>query len=203
MTRKKSLLEGLGLVESDTPEMPKPAAPVATATIMPPLQTVTLPQFSVAAPAALTTEDQERLRALEAQVYATPSSYVIFKGVWEQMGRPADVNAVFNMLKVANPNVTPDKVRSDIETHLGIVAAKSGDISRQIADAREQRVSGPSRRIAELMQTIQNAQTEMSGLQTRVADGEREVAAAEARFKAVEDQLKAPLLSAKQLLGNV
>lgn len=210
MTKKTGFmggLEKLGLVEADPTafveggdrsiEQPRPIQP-------PPVFQAT-PTTAV-----LSKEDQDRLKALEAQVYATPSSYVIFQRVKDKLGSGATIQSVFDVLSVANPGVTPQKVLADIDGHLGIIASKRAEFDSQIAQAKAKRVDGAAGTISELtaenakaQQEINDRTAQITSLQSSIQDAAKSIQDGQARFKLVEDQLSYPLLQAKQLLSSI
>lgn len=193
-------LAKIGLVEGAATPAPAPRVIPATA-----------PSFSPPAPQPiLTPEDQDRLRALSAQVYATPSSYVIFQRVRESLGANADLGSVLRVLTAANPGVTTEKVLADIEAHLGIVASRRAEFDSQVAGARAARVDGPGKEIAALTRENEEAQAKIAERTARIAEltrstleAEHSIADGAARFQLVEDQLRAPLLGTKQLLSSL
>lgn len=96
VSKKSGILGALakaGLVEGDVPAVPQEDAP-APAVAPPVMSAPTFPAVGLATP-VLGPEDQARVKALEAQVYATPSSYVIFQSVRESLGSPTDMLSVF------------------------------------------------------------------------------------------------------------
>jgi hypothetical protein len=158
--------------------------------------------------ASLSADDEARLKDLEAQVYAAPSNYVTFQRVRESLGNPLDAQAVFRVLAAANPNVTLPKVLSDIDMHLGIVDSKRREFDEQVEQARASRVEGAASEIAALTKANEEALAQVSQRKDRIAeltrtsqDAERAISDGVARFKLVEDQLRAPLMQAKQMLG--
>jgi hypothetical protein len=226
MTKHPSMLEKLGLVESDEPELPHdlphappPAQPLMQPnTMVPPPAAVTgaqpPPQFTSSAPlytapAVLTEADQKQLQAMTTQVYAMPSTYVIFQRVRESLGNISDVNMIFKVLSAANPGVTTDKVVADIETHLGIVGTLRARFDQQMKDARAAKIDGPTQGIADLtaanaaaVQQIADRTAKIAQMQTDIANADRALQDAAVHFKLVEDQLNAPLLQTKQLLST-
>lgn len=185
-------LEKAGLIESETPPAPKAAPTAAPAPVIlqgTPMNTAGL----------LSTEDQARLKTLEAQVYATPSSYVIFQKL--RASRPADAtSSIFSILEIANPGVTPAKVLADIETHLGVIAAKRQEFEAQIAKAKADRIDGPNQKLQQMMAQIAELQKQVDLMTPTIRVAMSSLDEAQTRFKAVEDQLSAPLLQAKQLI---
>lgn len=201
MTKKHGLMDVLasaGLVETDVPSVPH-AVDVTTLpqTIYQPATQTT---FINPAP-ALNSDDQARLKALEAQVYATPSSYVIFQRVRESLGNTSDMAMVFRVLSAANPGVTPQKVMADIDIHLGIISQKQGEFDRASASAKATQDKSREE-IAQLTQQIATATARITQLQQSVSDTDHSIADGTARFKAVTDQLSAPLVQTKQLLST-
>lgn len=202
--------EAVGLVEGDTPPAPElpPTHHVAVSTAAPPVSAFTSPALSPAV--TLDAADTDRLKALEAQVYATPSSYVIFQRVRESLGNTPDLAMVFKVLVAANPGVTPAKVMGDIDGHLGIIATKRTEFDGHIAQARAEKIDGPTGEIADLTRQNEDAQRQIRERTARIAtlnqsmqDAQRALADGAARFKLIESQLSAPLLQAKQLLSSL
>lgn len=149
----------------------------------------------------LSPDDQARLKALEAQVYAAPSSYVIFRDVRESLGNSSDMGTVFKVLGAANRGVTREKVLADIDQHLGIIAQKRQEFDAQVQKSRDTQ-AGSKNEIGQLQQQIAAAQARITQLQQSVSAAESGIADGLTRFKAVEDQLTAPLIQAKTLLNN-
>lgn len=204
-----SILGKLGLVEDEASEVRADVAPVTVSSHTPIAQPIVMVPIYMGQ-TALTSEDQAHLKALSDQVFATPSTYVIFRDVRGQMGNPSNVQSVFDLLKVANPGVTPVKVLADIDTHLGIIDTKRHEFDAQVSQARASRIDGPSSEIASLTAANQDAQHQIEQRAARIAQLQSDARAAEqsvtdgvAHFKSVEDQLKAPLLQAKQLLSAI
>lgn len=207
------VFEKVGLVESDVDELLPPEVPAPSNTISSfgialapaPFATTTQVQAQT-----LTADDQARLAALTAQVYATPSTYVIFQRVRESLGNTADLASVLRVLTAANPGVTPAKVLADIETHLGVVASKRAEFDAQVQNVRIAKLDAPSKEIADLTVANQTAQQQIAERTVRIAqlqqsiqDTTRSITEGSARFKLVEDQLNAPLLQTKQLLSSL
>lgn len=197
-------LEKAGLVEGElSPLGQGPAVPP------PPQQAYQQPPTGQSAsyaviqdrPTTLSPDDQARLKALEAQVYATPSSYVIFRDVRESLGNSSDMGTVFKVLGAANRGVTREKVLADIDQHLGIIAQKRQEFDAQVQKSRDTQ-AGSKNEIGQLQQQIAAAQARITQLQQSVSAAENGIADGLTRFKAVEDQLTAPLIQAKTLLTN-
>lgn len=158
----------------------------------------------------LTAEDQARMKALEAQVYAIPSTYVMFQRVRDKMGASANVQGVFDLLSVVNPGVTPAKVLADIDAHLGVIASKRTEFDAQVDHAKAERVFGPKGQIdtftaanTAAQATITANLAKIADLQKIVQESEQSISEGVAHFKIVEDQLSAPLLQTKQLLSGI
>lgn len=189
-------LESAGLVESDN----------SLADVQPPTATPPPAQPYIYQPApsglspVLNAEDSARLKTLESQVYATPSSYVIFKKLRETIGDAGGIGKLFEILSVANPGVTPAKVLADIDTHLSIIASKREDFDGQIARARAERIDGPAHQVSEMQAQIASLQAQIAKLQPDIQAANASITDGTTRFKAVEDQLMAPLIQAKQLI---
>jgi peptidoglycan hydrolase CwlO-like protein len=164
----------------------------------------------------LTAEDQEKLRALTDQVYAIPSNYVAFKRVRDTLNNTNDLRQVLSLMQAVNPGITSAKILADIDQHLGIIATKRNEFNNAIAQTREARISGPTREMGDLTQANQQAaqeieriqrqiadrQARITQLQATIADANRAIAEGENRFTAIEDQLKSPLVQAKQILSS-
>lgn len=216
----KSILAQLDLVEGDAKppvhEDSPPPRPSAAAPVFPPSSTYSTPS-NVApqaapfytGPVVMTPEDQASLTRLEQRVYATPSSYIIFRDLRAAMGNPPDPHTVFAMLKVANPGVTPEKVAVDVDTHLAIIDTTRYDFEGMIAKVHTDQVEGPTQRINDLAAQNQAAAAQIEGRNQEIAQLKAGVEAAStklsngtAHFKLVADALAAPLLSIKQLLAS-
>lgn len=205
----KNVFERLGLVEGAIPAPEEDAAPVHAAQ---PITSFATPSYTAPASPAqtLAPEDQDRLKALEAQVYAAPSSYVIFRNVRQTLGNTSDLRQVFQILTAANPGVTPAKVLADIDAHLGIVAQKRSEFDAQITSAQASRIDGPVQEVSqltaanqELAQKIATNTARITQLQSATQDAQKAITDGAARFKLIEDQLSAPLLQTKQLLSSI
>lgn len=158
----------------------------------------------------LTADDQARMQKISDQVYSTSSNYTTFVNMRTALGNTPDLNLVFNALKASNSGVTPQKVSADIDSHLGMIDAQANGMDSQIARARQERVDGPMKEVATLQQTIQQMTQQIAADTAKINDlqhaaqtAEHDIADGAARFKAVLDQLRAPLISSKQLLTNV
>lgn len=203
-------LESVGLVESDAPAISTEAATAPVSIAMPAIGTPIIQPISyVGGATVLSPEDQARLHALEAQVYAGPSSYVIFQKVRESLGNTTDIPMVFRVLSAANPGVTAQKVIADIEQHLGVIASKRSEMDAQVAQARSSRIDGPKQQIADLTAATQAAMAEIAqrtakinDLMTSIATSEKAITEGMQHFQAVADQLSAPLLQTKTLLSQ-
>lgn len=199
------VLEKAGLVEGDEPlthEGAMPAPDLAPAPIITPLS---MPVLSAT---VLDASDQERMKAIEAQVYATPSSYIIFQHTREALGNTSDLATVFKVLVAANPGVTPARVLADIDTHLGVITSKRSEFDAQVEQARTTGIDGAAHEIADLTAQNQAAAAQIADRTARIATlqaasnkAAQSIADGTARFKAIETQLSAPLLQAKQLLS--
>lgn len=206
-----NVFERLGLVEGDDPlpDATPETRPMHPAVDVPPMPAF-VPSPAYSAAPVLGPEDAERLKALEAQVYAIPSSYKTFQRVRETLGNTSDLKTVFNVLAAANPGVTASKVLADIDAHLGIIASKKAEFDGQLGQARSARIDGPTQEIANLTAQNQAAQQQIAERSARIAqltqtahDAEKAIADGAARFKIIEDQLSAPLMQAKQLLSSI
>jgi uncharacterized protein (DUF3084 family) len=205
-----SLLQKMGLMESDDPVASQ--EPVVR-NMHPGVDVPPMPAYTPAANYTTTTlgpEDTERLKALEAQVYAIPSSYKTFQRVRETLGNTSDLKTVFNVLAAANPGVTAEKVLADIDAHLSIIASKKSEFDGQLGQARAARIDGPTQEMANLtaqnvaaQQQIAERTARISQLTQAAHDAEKAISDGSARFKLIEDQLSAPLLQAKQLLSSI
>lgn len=212
----KSVFERLGLVEGDDPLPETVARPVAPDAAQPAPFYMNTTNSAIGYPPPLTPspvlgpEDTERMKALEAQVYSAPTSYLPFKRVRETLGNTSDLKTVFNVLAAANPGITAQKVLTDIDTHLGIIASKKAEFDNQIGQARAARIDGPTQEISNLTAQNTEAQGQIAERTARISqltqtahDAEKAISDGAARFKLIEDQLSAPLIQAKQLLSSI
>lgn len=98
MTGNKFTLAGaaaaMGLVESDIPAAIRQPEPLP---IIPP-QNAVYQAGPAPSASALEPADVEQMKAIEAEVYNTPSSYTVFNNVRQALGPAADVAAVFKLL---------------------------------------------------------------------------------------------------------
>ena len=206
------IAEGLGLVENETPVVPKgapvvPPSSLATPSAFPPPP----PSFGTSyqpGSVMLSQEDQTNLKAIEQQVYATPSTYVLFRDFRAAMGNPTDANQTLKLLSAANPGVTKAKILADIDTHLGIIATQADNFSKQLQQARQQRIEQPTQQMNDLMEQNRRATMEINERSARieqmrqaVQDATHAITDGEQRFKLVTDTLNQPLLQAKQVLS--
>lgn len=203
MTKKHGImggLESLGLVEGDNPlAEAQGQAPPAPQQAYPIYQAPAYTSSST-----LNADDQDRLKALEAQVYATPSTYVIFQKLRQTIGgADGNVGKLFEILSVANPGVTPAKVLADIDTHLGVIHDKRQEFDAQITKAKADRIDGPTQQITEMQSQVATLNAKIAALQPSIQSAAASLTDANTRFSAVESQLTAPLLQAKSLVSSI
>lgn len=211
MTKHVGIFEKMGLYESgdSPPNEAAPDVPIPQAQPPPPMQPQSyVTSFAPAAP-VLDADDQKRLQALSQQVYATPSSYVVFQRVRESLGNTPDLQSVLRVLIAANPGVTVKKVLTDIDAHLGIIETKRAEFEAQVQQARATRIDGPAKEIADLttanqtaVQQIDSRTTRIAQLQKAAQDADKAISDGAARFKLIEEQLNAPLIQTKRMLSG-
>lgn len=199
------MLEKAGFVDADLPLPKDVQTTVAPATPTP--QVFTTQTQSQIIPGAfgatMTPEDQEQMKKLESQIYATPSSYVPFREVRAVMGGTNDVATIMRMVCAANPQITPDKVKNDISGHLSIIASMRQAFDGNSRAAMDQRVTQPLAKIAELQQQLATISAEITRLQTESTSAKQKIDEGVGKFNMMMDKLAAPLKEANQLLGGV
>ena len=194
-----NIFERMGLVESDTPPLPRTER-VETAPIPAPAPIIVT--HSSGAEVTLGPDDQAAMEALKKQVYAVPSSFIIYRDMASKMGADSTPAKVFDFLSVANPSVTRAKVLADIDAHLGVLETARHDFEAKIAQATDARVTKPSAQIATMNTQIVDLKAKIDALTPQVQEALVAIQGGTARFHIIEDQLSAPLLQAKQLLAN-
>lgn len=203
------LAETTGLWESKHPapiEDPKPV----TQTIAPatPASSFTMPASGATfAPSfgnpVFTPEDETRFHQMEQQIYSVPSSYIPFREVRAVLGGTNDVTTIMRMVTAANPAITADKVKHDIQSHLDAIAKMRDQFQVQMKQAMDVKVNQPQQRIATLTQQIQSAQKEIADLQQAVTTDKQHLDEGTTKFNLMTDRLAQPLKEANQLLGVV
>lgn len=215
MTEKNAIFHGLaklGLVEEDHRVIPHEVSAEDAAYHGAPPSAVQSSYVPVpGGPAVtLTADDQAKMRSIEAEVYAIPSTYTVFQKVSASFPPgSANITTILAVLNAANPSATPAKILADIDAHLGIISQKHQEFQAQIQQAEAARINGPAQQISDLVQQnekaakdIQARANQIEQLKKQSADARAAIDTGKAKFQMISDQLIAPLQYAKQFLST-
>jgi hypothetical protein len=218
---KHELMEDDGATESagKTLTSGTPVAAPSTAPIIAPTMPYT---FGVTPAAGPEPADAETLKLVTDGVFGSnlnghPSRYLMFKKMYEALGKPANPGIALTALQVSDSSITPGGIAEDIQSHLTLLDGVGKQADSDLQAAATQKLGEADDKIKSLSEQNEVAKSEIerhqhetndrigqiAQLQADRANSVAAIARANARADSAEASVRSELQAMQQLFSSI